>query len=80
MGADLCGIAPIERFDNAPKGFKSTDIYEECKSVLVFAKGILGGSMNTSDCILDTHVNNVLHRKFEGLCMLWFFKDEYNIV
>jgi len=38
LGADLCGIAPVERFKNAPEGFHPTDIYEKCNSVIVFAK------------------------------------------
>lgn len=38
LGADICGIANIERFSDAPSGFHPTDIYKECKSVIVFAK------------------------------------------
>ncbi|MCR4435712.1 MAG: epoxyqueuosine reductase [Clostridiales bacterium] len=38
LGADICGIANIERFTDAPSGFHPADIYEECKSVVVFAK------------------------------------------
>lgn len=38
LGADLVGIAPANRLKNAPQGFKPTDIYADCKSVLVFAK------------------------------------------
>jgi epoxyqueuosine reductase QueG len=37
LGADICGIAPVDRFTNAPKGFHPCDIYPECKSVVVFA-------------------------------------------
>ena len=36
-GADLCGIAPVARFVNAPKGFHPSDIYPDCKSVVVYA-------------------------------------------
>lgn len=38
LGADICGIANVERFTNAPTGFHPTDIYGDCKSVIVFAK------------------------------------------
>lgn len=38
LGADLCGIAPVERFENAPIGFHPFDIYPGTKSVIVFAK------------------------------------------
>ncbi len=33
-GADIVGIAPIERFANAPEGHKPTDFLPECKSVV----------------------------------------------
>ena len=36
-GADICGIAPVDRFVDAPKGFHPCDIYPDCKSVIVFA-------------------------------------------
>lgn len=36
LGADLCGIAPVERFQQAPKGFHPCDVLLECRSVIVF--------------------------------------------
>ena len=36
-GADICGVAPVTRFADAPKGFHPCDIYPDCKSVVVFA-------------------------------------------
>jgi epoxyqueuosine reductase QueG len=33
-GADLVGIAPVERFANAPEGHRPTDFMPECKSVI----------------------------------------------
>jgi epoxyqueuosine reductase len=38
LGADLCGIAPVERFENAPSGFHPYDIYPGTRSVIVIAK------------------------------------------
>ena len=43
FGADLCGIAPIERFSKAPEGFRPTDVYPETKSVVVIAKKLPEG-------------------------------------
>jgi epoxyqueuosine reductase QueG len=40
LGADLCGIASVDRFTGAPEGFKPTDIYPACKSVIVVAKRV----------------------------------------
>jgi epoxyqueuosine reductase len=36
-GADICGIAPADRFAGAPKGFHPCDIYPDCRAVVVFA-------------------------------------------
>lgn len=38
LGTDLCGIAPVDRFSEAPAGFRPTDIYTDAKSVVVVAK------------------------------------------
>jgi epoxyqueuosine reductase len=43
FGADLCGIANVERFANAPSGFYPQDIFAACKSVIVFAKHLPKG-------------------------------------
>ena len=36
-GADLCGVAPVARFSEAPPGFHPGEIFEGTKSVIVFA-------------------------------------------
>lgn len=36
-GADICGVAPVARFVDAPKGFHPCDIYPDCRSVVAFA-------------------------------------------
>ena len=38
LGADLCGIASLERFKKAPTGFRPQDLFPDVKSVVVFAK------------------------------------------
>jgi epoxyqueuosine reductase len=38
MGADICGIANIDRFENVPSGFHPNDLFDGCKSVIVFGK------------------------------------------
>ncbi len=42
-GADLVGIAPVERFANAPEGHKPTDFLPECRSVVSVALHIFKG-------------------------------------
>ncbi len=36
LGADLCGVACLERFENAPVGFHPLDVFPNCKSVISF--------------------------------------------
>ena len=36
-GADLVGIAPVERFADAPEGHKPNDFMPECKAVISIA-------------------------------------------
>lgn len=69
LGADLCGIGPAERFSKAPKGFHPTDIYEDCKSVVVFAKKVPAGPLNISSCVPYTHVNNIMMQEVDRLGM-----------
>ncbi len=38
LGSDLCGIAPVERFADAPEGFRPIDIYAETRSAVVIGK------------------------------------------
>lgn len=67
LGADLCGIASVERFKEAPKGFHPTDIYKDCKSVIVYIKRIPSESLFISNCIPYTFVNNVITHKVDEL-------------
>ncbi len=59
LGSDLCGIANIDRFDNAPEGFHPKDIYDECKSVIVFAKAVPKGITKVNPRIIYQHFNNI---------------------
>ncbi|MDT8899985.1 hypothetical protein [Anaeroselena agilis] len=38
LGADLCGIAPVDRFVDAPAGFHPTAVLGGCRSVIVIAQ------------------------------------------
>jgi epoxyqueuosine reductase len=58
-GADLFGIAPIDRFADAPKGFHPVDIYLKTKSVIVFAKRLPVEPLFAESCIPYTQVNTL---------------------
>ena len=50
-GARLCGIAHIEQFSEAPKGFSPTDLFPQTKSVIAFALQRSKSSLNLSSLI-----------------------------
>ncbi len=45
LGMDLCGIAPVSRFANAPKGSNPTDFLPGCKSVISVAVRLADGAV-----------------------------------
>ncbi|UCG69120.1 MAG: epoxyqueuosine reductase [Thermoplasmata archaeon] len=67
LGADLCGIAPVERFNEAPKGFRPKDIYKDSRSVVVFAKRLPVESLFATSCVPYTYVNNIITQKVDEL-------------
>jgi epoxyqueuosine reductase QueG len=40
LGAEQCGIARADSFQEAPEGFRPVDIYGPCRSVVVFLKAM----------------------------------------
>lgn len=48
FGIDLCGIAPVDRFDGAPDGFHPRQVMPDCKTVLVFGKRLPSGTVGCS--------------------------------
>lgn len=57
LGADVCGIANIERFEQAPEGFCPTDIFAQCKSVLVFGLALPKGLAKIESKLIYGHFN-----------------------
>lgn len=58
LGADVCGIANIDRFTDTPQGFSPTDIFEDCKSVIVFGIALPKGLIQVDPRIIYGHFNN----------------------
>jgi len=60
LGARLCGIAPVERFKEAPKGFHPSDIFPKTKSVVVLAKLYPEGTFQTNSPVPYTTAYDML--------------------
>lgn len=60
LGADLCGIASVERFAEAPPGFRPTDIYANCRAVIVLAMKLPGDALFAENCVPYTRINQLM--------------------
>jgi epoxyqueuosine reductase QueG len=69
-GADLCGIANMERFDGAPDGFHPLDIFKDCKSVVVFAKRLPKGIARVSPRIIYNHMTEINVSELDRIALL----------
>jgi epoxyqueuosine reductase QueG len=71
MGADLVGVAPVERFTGAPPGFHPADIMPQAKTVLVMARKVPDQLVYGSLATALTNSYQVLHRRLdENACQL----------
>jgi len=61
LGANRCGIASAERFDDAPSGFNPRDVYSRCKSVVVFLKQMPTDIINAENPVVYTHTAHLLY-------------------
>jgi epoxyqueuosine reductase QueG len=59
LGANMCGIASADRFTDAPQGFKPTDIYSGCRSVVVFAKRIVASTAYAESLVPYTQTKDL---------------------
>jgi epoxyqueuosine reductase len=60
LGADLCGIAPVERFAHAPAGFQPRDLFPQARSVVVLATRFPEGPFHAVSAIPYTTTCNVI--------------------
>lgn len=64
-GVDLFGIALVDRFADAPKGFHPRDIYPKTESVIAFAIKLPTETLFASNPIPFTHVNTLAMQKMD---------------
>lgn len=69
LGADLCGVATIDRFSEAPEGYHPTDVLPACKSVIVFAKRFLAGTLACQTTAPYFVVRNTLSAKLDDMAV-----------
>lgn len=68
-GADICGIANIERFNNAPSGYKPTDLFPDAKSVIVYAKRLPESVFKTKSPIPYSFIDDIAMKEIFSLTL-----------
>lgn len=69
LGADVCGVADIGRFKDAPEGFHPADILPEAKSVVIFGRQFLKSVFKTGTNVPYTMVRNMLLQKLDEIAL-----------
>ncbi len=67
LGAEKCGIASAERFKNAPDGFHPNDIYDKCRSVIVFLIQMPTDIILASNPVPYSHTAHLLYSKLDNI-------------
>ncbi len=61
----MFGIASVNRFENAPKGFHPQDIYSKAETVIVFAIKIPTETLYADNPVPFTHMNTLAIQKMD---------------
>lgn len=81
LGADLCGIADISRFSDAPNGYHPLDILPTCKSVITFGCRFPVGTLICKTPIPYTRVRNSITPKMDAMALDFCIEmEKYQIV
>jgi epoxyqueuosine reductase len=76
LGADVCGIANIDRFKNAPEGFHPFDILSDAVSVIIFGKQFPKGTFISKSTAPYTLVRDRLTQDTDNLALKLSLKIE----
>lgn len=78
LGADLCGIASIDRFSDAPEGYHPLDVFPACKSVISFACRFPIGTLFCNSHTPYTLVRNTITPKMDMIALNFCIEMERN--
>lgn len=69
FGADLCGIASLDRFADAPEGYHPLDVFPLCKSVISFACRFPIGTLFCKSHTPYTQIRNTITPKMDMIAL-----------
>ena len=64
-GVDLFGVASVDRFEDAPKGFHPKDIYSKTETLIAFAIKIPSETLYAENPIPFTHMSTLGMQKMD---------------
>lgn len=69
LGADLCGIASIDRFDDAPKGYHPLDVLPTCRSVISMGIRFPVAALKSPTPVPYTRIRNSITAKMDAIAL-----------
>jgi epoxyqueuosine reductase QueG len=67
LGAEQCGIARADSFMEAPEGFRPRDIYDQCRSVVVFLKSMPFETARAANPVPYSNTAQVIYAELDRL-------------
>lgn len=81
LGADLCGIASMDRFEGAPKGYHPSNVLPTCKSAISFGCRFPVGTLICKSHIPYTRARNSITSKMDAIALNFCIEmEKYQIV
>ena len=69
LGAELCGIASLDRFSGAPEGYHPRDVWPGCRSVISFACRFPAAGAFCGNDVAYTRVRNSITAKMDAIAL-----------
>lgn len=69
LGAELCGIASLDRFAGAPEGYHPLDVWPACRSVISFACRFPAAAVFCGSDVVYTRVRNSITVKMDAIAL-----------
>jgi epoxyqueuosine reductase QueG len=69
FGADVCGFTSIDHLTNIPKGFRPTDIYHDCQSILVLGLALPKGLSKVPPQLIYNYFNGYIVTMVDDLLL-----------
>lgn len=69
LGAELCGIAGLDRFSGAPEGYHPRDVWPGCQSVISFACRFPAAAAACGSAAAYTRVRNSITAKMDAIAL-----------